>query len=56
VAAAESGELDPRRLANYLKLVAEQERTQESLVEKRRKDKNFGKMVKRVVAEKKRRE
>ena len=30
----------------------EQERTQETLVEKRRKDKSFGKMVKRVVAEK----
>ena len=51
--AAENGELDPRRLANYLKLVAEQERTQETLVEKRRKDKNFGKMVKRTMALKK---
>lgn len=50
--AAENGELDPRRLANYLKLVAEQERTQETLVEKRRRDKNFGKMVKRAMAQK----
>jgi len=54
--AAEKGEIDPRRLANYLKLVAEQERTQETLVEKRRKDKNFGKMVKRAVAQKRREE
>jgi ribosome biogenesis GTPase len=51
-AAAERDELDPRRLANYLKLVAEQERVAETLVEKRRKDKSFGKMVKRVQAQK----
>ena len=51
--AAESGELDPRRLGNYLKLLAEQERATETLVEKRRKDKNFGKMYKRVQAQKK---
>lgn len=35
--AAEGGELDARRLANYLKLRAEQERAEETLVEKRRK-------------------
>jgi ribosome biogenesis GTPase len=51
--AAENDELDPRRLANYLKLVAEQERATESLVEKRRKDKKFGKMCKQVQAKKK---
>jgi ribosome biogenesis GTPase len=50
--AAASNELDPRRLANYLKLVAEQERAAETLVEKRRKDKSFGKMYKRVKAQK----
>ncbi|MDH3997802.1 MAG: ribosome small subunit-dependent GTPase A [Desulfuromonadales bacterium] len=50
--AAENGDLDPRRLNNYLKLIAEQERTQETLVEKRRKDKNFGKMVKQAMAHK----
>jgi ribosome biogenesis GTPase len=52
-AAAERDELDPRRLANYLKLLAEQERMNETLVEKRRRDKNFGKMYKRVQAMKK---
>jgi ribosome biogenesis GTPase len=51
--AAENGKLDPRRLANYLKLLAEQERATETLVEKRRKDKNLGKMYKRVQAQKK---
>ncbi len=53
-AAAERNELDPRRLENYLKLRLEQERTAETLVEKRRKDKNFGKMSKRVMEQKRR--
>ncbi len=52
--AAERGELDPRRLENYLKLCAERERTEETLVEKRRRDKNFGKMYKRVQTQKRR--
>jgi ribosome biogenesis GTPase len=52
--AAENEELDPRRLANYLKLIAEQERADQTLAEKRRKDKNFGKMYKKVMAQKKR--
>jgi len=50
--AAERGELDPRRLENYLKLRAEQERTEETLVEKRRRKKNSGKLYKRVKAHK----
>ena len=50
--AAENDKLDPRRLTNYLKLIAEQERADETLVEKRRKDKNFGKMYKRVQNQK----
>ncbi len=52
--ALENDELDPRRVENYLKLLAEQERMSESLVEKRRKDKAFGKMVKAAMAVKKR--
>ncbi len=48
--AAERNELDLRRLDNYLKLRAEQERSAETLVEKRRKDKSIGKMYKRVQA------
>jgi ribosome biogenesis GTPase len=51
-AAAERDELDPRRLANYLKLKAEQERADETLAEKRRKDKSLGKMYKRVQSQK----
>jgi len=50
--AAERGELDPRRLENYLKLRVERERTEETLVEKRRRDKNFGKMCKRAQTQK----
>ena len=48
--ALENEELDPRRVENYLKLLAEQERMSETLVEKRRKDKAFGKMYKNVLA------
>ncbi len=51
-AAEERGEFDPRRLANYHKLRAEQERTAETLEQKRRKEKSFGKMVKRAVKHK----
>jgi len=53
-AAAERDELDPRRLANYLKLIAEQESANETLVVRRRKDKTFGKMCKQAKAQKKR--
>jgi len=41
-AAAASGELDARRLANYLKLKSEQGQAAEVLVEKQRKDRNSG--------------
>lgn len=51
-AAAEAGTLDERRLVNYLKLRDEQERLSQTLVEKRRKDKSFGKMVKRAMKDK----
>ncbi len=51
--ALDADELDPRRVENYLKLLAEQERMNETLVEKRRKDKVFGKMVKSALSEKK---
>lgn len=49
-AAAENHELDPRRLANYLKLKEEQEHADETLVEKQRKDKSSGKRYKRQQA------
>ncbi|MCE9678449.1 ribosome small subunit-dependent GTPase A [Shewanella sp. AS1] len=43
-----SAQLDERRLNNYLKLQAEQERNAIALHEARAKDKQFGKMVKNV--------
>jgi ribosome biogenesis GTPase len=49
--AIEAGELEPRRLNNYLKLLAEQARNTASLHEVRAKDKQFGKMVKSVVSD-----
>ena len=48
--ALEQGQIEERRLENYLKLRTEQERTEQTLVEKRRKDRSFGKMVKRAKA------
>ncbi len=51
-AAAERDEIDPRRLANYLKLKVEQERADETLVEKRRREKNLSKTYKRVQGQK----
>jgi ribosome biogenesis GTPase len=47
-AADARGEFDPRRLANYLKLRSEQDRTAETLEQKRRKEKSFSKVVKRA--------
>jgi len=46
------GELNPRRLASYQKLMREQEFNSATLAEKRAKDKRFGKMVKSVMSEK----
>ena len=48
--ALDSGELEQRRLSNYLKLLAEQERNSASLHELRAKDKAFGKTIKSVLA------
>jgi len=53
-AAIEQGDLSPRRLANYQKLQAEQQRNAESIAERRRRDKSFGKMVRNVMAAKSR--
>ncbi len=50
--AIERGALDPRRLENYRKLLAEQERNASTIAERRQKDRAFGKMVKGVMAEK----
>ncbi|GAA5217145.1 ribosome small subunit-dependent GTPase A [Corallincola platygyrae] len=49
--AVDVGELDPRRLDNYFKLMREQARNSASLADRRAKDKQFGKMVKSVMSE-----
>jgi ribosome biogenesis GTPase len=51
-AAVESGELDQRRVANYLKLQSEQERNSATMAERRAKDKKLGKFYKQVISEK----
>ncbi len=48
-AAIKDGTLDPARLARWHKLAAEDSHNSASLAERRAKDKQFGKMVKRVV-------
>jgi len=54
-AAIERGDLDPARLKRYRKLVAEDLRNSQSIHEARARDKQFGKMVKSIVAAKDRR-
>jgi len=49
-AAVSWGDLSPRRLANYQKLMAEQERNAETIAERRRRERNFGKFCKNVMA------
>lgn len=44
-AAIESGELDERRLSNYLKLMKEQELNSATLAERRAKDREFGRHI-----------
>ena len=52
--AVRAGSVDPRRLDNYLKLRLEMERSEESVVEKRRRDKSLGRTYKRVQTDKRR--
>jgi uncharacterized radical SAM superfamily Fe-S cluster-containing enzyme len=52
--AARTAHWPDAQLFVYLQFDGFEERTQETLVEKRRKDKNFGKMVKRTMAQKRR--
>lgn len=54
LAAVESGELSEEAYENYLKLKREQEHFSSTLYEKRQRDKEFGKMIKSVLKEKKR--
>jgi ribosome biogenesis GTPase / thiamine phosphate phosphatase len=52
LAALENGSLDRNTYENYLKIRKEQERFQITLAEKRRRDKQFGKLVKNYFREK----
>ena len=54
LAAIEAGNLSEKRFQNYLKMKRESEFNQMSYLEKRNKDKNFGKMVKSVMKDKQR--
>ncbi len=52
--AIENGELDSAHFQNYLKLKAESEFNEMSYVDKRKKDKDFGKFVRSVLKQKRR--
>jgi ribosome biogenesis GTPase len=52
IAALESGDLDPEKLANYEKIRRETAHYEASAAEKRRKDRDFGRLVKRIKNEK----
>jgi ribosome biogenesis GTPase / thiamine phosphate phosphatase len=54
LAAIERGELDEERYENYMKLVREARFHSMSYVERRQRDKQFGKMVKGILKQKKR--
>ena len=51
-AAISDGSLDPERLRRYQKLQSEDRRNTETIAERRSRDKNFGKLIKSVLAEK----
>ena len=51
--AIESGELNEERYRTYLKLMKESEYHERSYVEKRQKDREFGRLVKSVMKHKK---
>lgn len=54
-AAIQAGTLDPRRLNNYSKLLREQARNSATLAERHEQDRRFGKHVKSVISENRRR-
>ena len=51
--AVDSGQLDSSAYDNFMKMEREQERFETTIAEKRKKDKAFGKMIKRVVKDRK---
>lgn len=52
--ALEKGVIDNKSVENYRKMIREQEHYNSTVAEKRKKDRQFGKMVKEVLREKKR--
>lgn len=54
LAAIEAGDLSEQRYQNYLKMKKESEFNQMSYIEKRKKDKSFGKLIKTIMKDKKR--
>ncbi len=54
LAAIKAGDLSEKRYQNYLKMKKESEFNQMSYLEKRKKDKNFGKLIKTTMKNKKR--
>lgn len=54
-AAMESGQLDERRLASFMKLNAEQAHNSRSMAERRERDRRTGRMYKSIIADKRRR-
>ena len=54
VAALESGDLDPRRFANFQKLNAEQAHNSRSLAERHERDRKMGRMIKSILKDKRR--
>jgi len=53
IAAVESGEIDKSSYENYLKMEREKEHFESTVAEKRKKDKDFGKMIKNYKKERK---
>lgn len=53
IAAVDSGQLQQRRLDNYLKLLKEQAFNSASLAQRRERDRSFGKMVRHAMSHKK---
>nr|WP_320115878.1 ribosome small subunit-dependent GTPase A [uncultured Desulfuromonas sp.] len=56
IEAMENGSLDPRRLASYLKLKAEQQRNSETIAERRSRERGFKKMCRTVMSDKRKRQ
>jgi ribosome biogenesis GTPase len=54
LAAIAQGELDAARLKRFQKLLAEDRHNTATVAERRTRDKHFGKMIKKILAEKQR--